>query len=476
MTTISFKDVYEPHDGQIEVHASLAKYKVLEIARRWGKSRCGLFELLKVYTELLDVRAPKSLIPPFHAWIVCPSFPQARQTWNELQAFLPPALVYRHPEGFKQDDKLIYLNGSEERPWGLLEVKSADNEQALQTVGLDFLWVVEAQDVSNAAFEKLAPTLISPGRAGKALYEGIPSLWSEHWFWRLYDMGLTDGNAYESFKYTAFDNPLLTDEQFREIEGYREVMPDLAWRRMYLAERSENAGYFSNINACTQGDMLPNPIPGARYVGGLDLGRKRDPTVLTIMEPNTQRVVHVDSWGSSSDWISIREAVVEYLRSWNIERVAIDASSMGGDMFTQELEALGLPLEPFIIGSALAREQLLSGLVVALERQRISFPPVPNLIRELRSFQYRKTPSGHVRAEAPPGEHDDHVFSLALSLKVCDDVLMGLAGVPSLGNMRYLPTQDEANGGGAASQGRKLMTERRTERQRHRMERAGIKP
>ena len=88
------QSVYMPHDGQKNVHASNAKYKVLEVARRWGKSRAALFELLKTYIELLEVPAPPSLIPPFHAWIVCPSFPQSRQTWHELQAFIPPVIFH----------------------------------------------------------------------------------------------------------------------------------------------------------------------------------------------------------------------------------------------------------------------------------------------------------------------------------------------------------------------------------------------
>jgi len=469
--------VYEPHDGQKDVHASNAKYKVMEVARRWGKSRAALFELLKTYIELLEVPAPPSLVPPFHAWIVCPSFPQSRQTWNELQAFIPPVLVHDYPKGFKQDEKVVYLRGSDARPWGLIEIKSADNEQALQTVGLDFLWVNESQEISNAAFEKLAPILTSSDRLGRAIFEGIPALWPDHWFWRLYDLATSEEeNNWDAFKFTAFENPLLNDEQKKEIERYREIMPDLAWRRMFLAERSENAGYFSNITPAIKGDMLPNPIPGVRYVAGLDLGRKRDPSVLTIIEPHTHRVVHVDSWGENTGWITQRETIANYVHTWNIERIAIDATSLGGDMFTEELQAQSLPVEPYVIGSAQAREQLLSGLVIALERQTVSFPHIPSLVRELRSFQYRKTPSGHIRPEVPPGEHDDHVFSLALALRVCDDIQGNLTGIPNLGPMRYLPTQEEMKSGRIhRSNGARMMARRLSDKIVERADRMGVR-
>ncbi len=63
----------------------------------------------------------------------------------------------------------ITLNGMTEEVWGLIEMKSADNAQALQTVGLDFLWVSEAQDIPNAAAEKLRPTLRQARSNGESL-------------------------------------------------------------------------------------------------------------------------------------------------------------------------------------------------------------------------------------------------------------------------------------------------------------------
>ena len=43
---LDLKDFYTPHPGQERVHQSDAKIKVLEIGRRWGKSRFALWELI----------------------------------------------------------------------------------------------------------------------------------------------------------------------------------------------------------------------------------------------------------------------------------------------------------------------------------------------------------------------------------------------------------------------------------------------
>ena len=84
---LDLKDFYTPHPGQERVHQSDAKIKVLEIGRRWGKSRFALWELIKRFLESKDIEVGADLVPPFHAWIVTPNFPQARQIWNELMAF-----------------------------------------------------------------------------------------------------------------------------------------------------------------------------------------------------------------------------------------------------------------------------------------------------------------------------------------------------------------------------------------------------
>ena len=116
-----------------------------------------------------------------------------------------------------QANMTITLNGPTEEVWGLIELKSADNAQSLQTVGLDFLWVSESQDIPNAAAEKLRPTLRQAGRMGKAVYEGIPSLYPEHWFRRgcaAAERGAHKNHRY--FHYTVYQNPLLNEDDVTE--------------------------------------------------------------------------------------------------------------------------------------------------------------------------------------------------------------------------------------------------------------------
>lgn len=462
---------YTPHKGQQYLHDQDAKVKVLEVGRRWGKSRFSLWELIKRFVESLEIPVDNSIIPPFHAWIVSPSYPQSRQVWNELVSFLPGQFIA--PGGIHQDEHMVYLLGSEERKWGMIEVKSAHDPDALQTAGLDFLWITEAQDIPDRAYEKLLPTLRSPGRMSYAIYEGIPSLWRDHWFHRVYVSASEGRPGYVAYKATSFENPLLDDFQRAEIEADRETLRETAWRRMYLAEFSEEAGYFRNINACVAGDLLPGPVDGVEYVAGIDLGRKTDASVVFIMDAHTRKVVYHAMWDDGTNWVIQRESIVRLFNEWNFSRLVVDATGMGGDIFVQELQESGVPCEPFII-TASSRESLLQSLAVSIERETVHFPAVAPLLRQLRAFQYRKMPSGNYRVEAPPGEHDDEVFALALALTACAEPPPLSPQRRQLRNRRYAPTQAQAEAGNFNSRGESIMREMRRKRTEERWERSGV--
>jgi len=469
MTSIDLAAVYTPHTGQAKVHDDPAKMKVLKVGRRWGKSRQALFDLLKTYVEALDVEVGIDMVPPFHAWIVGPSFPQCRQVWNEIVSFIPEDLI--QPGGIRQDEMMVYLRGTEKRSWGLIEIKSAHNPDSLQTAGVDYLWVTEAQDVSDKAFEKCLPILRSPGRISKSMFEGIPSLWSDHWFERTY-RSVEAGLIPDSMCYTAsaFDNPFLTDADKAAIEMDRYLLPDAAWKRMYLAIFDENAGYFRNIQNCIAGDLLSAPIPIGRYVAGLDLGRKIDASVLMILDAQDRKVVHHVAWDAGESWPLQREGVLKYCQAWGIGRIVVDATGMGGDMFSQELMEAGLPVEPYVINET-NRGWLLDALAISLERETLHFPEIPAMLRQLRAFQYNKLPGCGMKVAAPPGEHDDEVFALALGLTACDEAPSPF-NTPRLYNQRrrYVPTQEEANAGGVHSVGGRILQERRAAVQAKRLE------
>ena len=466
---------YQPHEGQRQVHSLNAKEKWIEAARRWGKSRCALGELESAYHESLQRPVETinrfQLVPPgFHAWIVAPSYVQGRQAWNEMLQLLNPDWIRETNQG----NMTITLNGVTEEAWGLIELKSADNAQALQTVGLDFLWVSEAQDIPDAAAEKLRPTLRQAGRMGRAVYEGIPSLWPEHWFRRGCESAKrSEKHNHRYFHFNVYQNPLLDPADVEEVEGDREIMPETSWRRMYMAEFSLSAGFFSNIEECIAGDLLDEPLPGKSYVAGLDLGVSRDYTVLIIMDADDRKVVYHRFWDSES-WAQVQQHIVAINQEWGVQRMMADATGMGRAM-VEDLMAYNMPVEGVSLQKTV-RDELLASLTIAMEHKTIQFPAVPILLRQLRAFQHIRMTSGAYKAQAPAGEHDDEVFALALALSACNEPAGHQSKRRGFGG-RYLPTQSEADSGygmGGMSPGERIMRDRRLKRVEERWEKAGV--
>jgi hypothetical protein len=465
-TQADLSAVYTPHKGQAKVHASTAKVKLLRVARRWGKSRASLFELIRRYIEALEVAVPISVVPPWHAWIVAPSFPQARQVWNELMTFIPDSIKLDD----KQAEMTMRLRGNEMRPWGLIEVKSAHDPDSLQTGGLHFLWITEAQDIQDKAFERLLPmTRDATRQPCYQIFEGIPSVYPEHWFQRMIAMVERKGTPdYEFFQGTVYDNPLLSKDDLEEIERDREILTDAAWRRMYLAEFNPDASGLRNVDQCIAGDLFLSPVPGATYVAGIDLGRIHDATVMTIMDYNERKVVGHFRWDAGENWRVQREGIVRISNEWGLDRVCVDATGMGGDMFVQELQEAGLPVMPFVI-TGINREPLLNALAVALERETVHYPPIATLLRELRALQPRKIGRSW-RLEAPPGQHDDEVFAFALAIEVCSPPQSVATGQIKISRYSYISRSESSSRSAAV----RMLDERHTEQARERIERSGV--
>jgi hypothetical protein len=471
VTNIEYLDlskVYQPHPKQAEYHAVDVRTKVLEAARRSGKSYFGRGELYKAYQKAYNQkRNARMHAVRFHAWIVVPTFAQGQQSWNEMMDLFPEELLRDVREvAFDQSDKRVYLKGSpnwgdpaDPSTWGygLIEIKSAHDPETLQTVGLDFLWIQEAADIKERAFGKLLPSTRSPGRLGLRVYEGIPALYDDHWFAKQYDLAMrrgTNGTGELSMlavKMTYKDNPLMDDWMLEEIEiEDREGMTDATWNRMYLAIRSKSAAYFKKIDGCIRGDLLDSPISGRQYVAGLDLGRSVDPSEMLIGDKEGRNVVAWYQW-ENVPWTQQREEIKAIHEEWSLEEIIFDATAMGGAMARDDFSEMGLPVRPIkIIGGAheydweketAGRVWLLEQLARDVERNTVAWPHTVELLaRQLRQMQERKVGRGTVRVDHPEGEHDDLMWALQFMLMGCEEPApISNAGVMTDYNGSYLP-------------------------------------
>ena len=450
-------NMYEAYPWQKEMHESNAKIKFVQAGRRAGKTRSALQEALRQIREasINPVQFPgkkekltaeqAGLVPPIHIWTVAPTRAQMMQVWNEMQAFIPKHIVRKTRSkaqgggrggGFKQDDLHVWLDLKDEKGNWLpnrwrhsvfWELKSADNPEGLQTVGLDFLHMAESQDIKEAAWNKVRPTLNSPGRLGRAIVEGVPPESSQHWFARNYKMAKENTSIRrEAFHASTFDNPYLTEDDRLEIEEEKGSLTEGIWERFYMAKQPEGAGnFFRNITkAYSRGAYeMMGPEDGSKYVAGLDIGRSNDPTVMVIKNRVTRTSVFAFEL-MKTDWSLQLETIKREAIRWSLEEIYMDSTGLGGklgeDVLYRELMEHSIPVVGYNFTPG-KKYQLFLDYALSLEKENVAFPESwVKLISQLEDIAHRETANrGHQFYSVSNG-HDDWVDAECLALMACD--------------------------------------------------------
>ena len=452
--------MYEAYPWQKEMHNSKAKIKFVQAGRRAGKTRSALQEVLRVIREArtTPVQFPgkkekltaeqAGLVPPIHIWTVAPTRAQMLQVWNEMQAFIPSHIVRKTKAkvqgggrggGFKQDDLHVWLDLKDEKGNWLpnrwrqsvfWELKSADNPEGLQTVGLDFLHMAESQDIKETAWNKVRPTLNSPGRLGRAIVEGVPPDSTQHWFARNYKIAKENPSTRrEAFHASTFDNPYLTDEDKLEIEEEKAALTENIWERFYMAIQPEGAGnFFKNIvKAYSKGTYeMIGPESGRHYVAGLDLGRSNDPTVMIIKDRVSRHSVAAIEL-IKTDWSLQVETVKVAAAKWGIEEIYMDSTGLGGklgeDVLYRELMEQSIPVVGYNF-TPNKKYQLFLDYAISLEKETVAFPQSwVKLISQLEDIAHRETSNRGHSFYTVSGANDDWVDAECLALMACDPAI-----------------------------------------------------
>lgn len=393
-----FEDLgYQPHAGQIVVHESSARRRIVAAGSRWGKTTCAAMEALAWALE------PR---PDSKGWVVAPTFELASRVFRVIVMVALQRIKHR-VISYKQSERLLLIRNM---AGGVSEVraKSADNPMSLLGEGLDWVIIDEAAQLRPEIWNSyLSQRLLD--RKGSALIITTPK--GKGWVFDFYRRGQGLDPDYESWNAPSAQNPLL-DPAF--IEAERKRIPERAFRTEYGGEFIEGEGsVFRNVRDCAKGE-IEEPQHGRVYCGGLDLARVEDYTVLVIVDRDA-RVVCFDRF-TRQDWAIQVNRVRALAKRYNNARMLVDSTGSGEPVF-EHLRRAGCYVEgyPFTTKS---KADLISNLSLMLENRRLVLPKPevwPEAIEELEAFEYTTTDAGGVKMGAPYGLHDDCVIALALA-------------------------------------------------------------
>jgi hypothetical protein len=379
----------KPHRGQETILKGRARFTVVACGRRFGKTELGKIAILE--TALRGGRC----------WWLSPTYRMAGQVWRDLRR------ACRRLDGVAIDatDRQIELAGG-----GLIAIRSAHQPDHLRGAGLDFVVLDEAAFMAPEVWpEIIRPMLVE--RQGGALFLSTP--YGRNAFWRLYLLGLDPEQPdWRSFHFTSYDNPLIPPG---EIDALRATTPEHVFRAEYLAEFIDDAGQvFRGVREAATAPPLAAAAPeaGRTYIGGIDWGRSRDYTVITLIDAEAGRVVAIDRFNQIG-WALQRGRLAALCARWSPAALWAEENSMGA-VNIEALAAEGLPMRPFKMTAA-SKPPLIEALALAIERGQLALPPDETLLAELSAYEMQRLPGGGHRYSAPAGGHDDMVISLALA-------------------------------------------------------------
>ncbi len=395
---------YTPHPNQWTFHNSTARFRILACGRRWGKTKAGANEFIRMITK----RPPNSV-----GFCVAPTYWHTNKQWKEILLYCPSELI----KNVNRTEHLITLQGNRQ-----IWFKSADNPDSMRSEAVSVLWMDEGGQIAEDRWTlELRPSLIDT--KGEAIFTGTPK--GKNWYFQLWTRGQDKQQTdYQSWAFSSYTNPYLDS---KEIDEFKRDMPELAFRQEILAEFLDDVGsVFRNINSCVSGE-LEEPKPNKRYVAGCDLAKHEDFTVICILD-NNGHLCFFDRF-SQLDWVFQSKRIVDICRRYNNARLLLDSTGVGDPIY-DNLRRSGLNVEGYKFTNA-SKKDLIENLSITIENRAVSYPDVPVLLSELGLFGYKISPAGVTTYGAPEGYHDDCVIALALAtwLTVKPKGFFGSAGV-----------------------------------------------
>ncbi len=268
--------------------------------------------------------------------------------------------------------------------------------------------------------ERVLSQVIPPMLAASAYRELV--LISTPWgrgnrFFHASTRGVQGDPAIRSFHFPSRSNPHLSSEY---LERQRAELTELAWRTEYEAEfLDDQASVFRQelVEAAVDPSIEEGTVlAGHSYSLGFDPAKFRDRSALVVVD-RTQlpyRVVQVADL-AGRDYLARARAVARLAARYNDAAVLLDETSHA--QMLEQLLADGVIARGYRFTSA-SKAELIDALVLAFERRELRLPPHPDLLRELRYYQYQLTRAGNVKLGAAegPGMFDDLVTALALGV------------------------------------------------------------
>ena len=205
------------HPGQMAIHNSPARFKIVAAGRRFGKSHYAALELI-IACLMTQNRHGQRLTTEAGVYYVAPTFDQAKRImWPKI----------REIAGFERTGGLIRSENVNDGWIELISgrriyIRGADNPDSLRGIALSYVVLDEYADMkANVWSEIIEPALMD--YEGGALFIGTPK--GKNHFYKIFMTALhykqdteeDDIPLYEAFHFKSGDNPFLKKKELKRM-------------------------------------------------------------------------------------------------------------------------------------------------------------------------------------------------------------------------------------------------------------------
>jgi len=229
----------------------------------------------------------------------------------------------------------------------------------------------------------------------------------KNWYYKQCLLGAKDSQHRKYYFQTGsvYENPSIDRGR---IEDAKERMTREMVKQNIYGEFVDFASLFSmaDVEACYLGQdyhLLTTPEEAqkemhtfpreARFVMGVDFGRKRDETVILVARSDLQtaRIVYAQAIGFGAHWDDIYAIVAKVHHTFNDAFCVADATAHGGDISTDILMGERYNVRhmlPYNSAGPNAKTHLLTVGQLAIQKQTIVWPYIGPLYDQLLMYNY----------------------------------------------------------------------------------------
>lgn len=229
----------------------------------------------------------------------------------------------------------------------------------------------------------------------------------------------------------CFNNPLFVKMQLPSsvnkyidkdwLNEQKQILSSNFYQMEFEAQFSEAIDNFFSvlvIQKCSQSyGFVHFPNPELKYYLGVDWGRTKDSSVLTVVSVNSDGIKKIENIIElfNKPFTIQLETIKNLHNTYNFTKIISEKAGLSLPL-CENLKEEGLPVEDFI-PTVDSKAEAFNYLLREMENEKVIIPTHPQLQYELRTFRFEVTPQGKMKLHhASEYGGDDFVDSLCFAI------------------------------------------------------------